>query len=88
MLNLQLDPETESYLAEILQQENLAPEELIKGLIYQRWLRLQLGKTVAERLGGHPQYLLQGVSPDLSAREHRKRAIADHLHQHYPQPSP
>lgn len=77
MLNLQLDPETETYLAEILQQENSSPEELFKSLIYQRWLRLQLGRTVVERLGGHPEHLLQGASPDLSSYEHRKRAIAD-----------
>lgn len=82
MLNLQLDPESETYLAEILQQENLSPEELFKSLIYQRWLRLQLGRTVVERLGGHPEYLLQGAAPDLSSRDRRKQAIADHLMRH------
>lgn len=84
MLNLQLDLETETYLAEILQQENLLPEELIKSLIHQRWLRLQLGKTVVERLGGHPVHLLQDASPDLSVRVDRKRALAQHLVQHHP----
>lgn len=89
MLNLQLDPQTEAYLAEILQQENSSPEALIKSLIYQRWLRLQLGKTVVERLGGHPEHLLQAAAPDLSQRDQRKRAIANHLlasHSHPPAP--
>lgn len=87
MLNLPLDPQTAAYLAEILQQENSSPEVLIKSLIYQRWLRLQLGKTIVERLGGHPEHLLQAAVPDLSQRDQRKRAIANHLLTSHSQPS-
>ena len=36
-------------------------------------------KTVVERLGGHPQHLLQDAPPHLSERENRKQAIAEYL---------
>ena len=40
-------------------------------------------QTIVERLGGHPQYLLQNAPPDLSEREPRKQAIAAYLsHRH------
>jgi len=85
MLNLHLNPETESYLAEILQQEKTTPDELIQMLIRQRWLRLQSNRTLVERRGGHPEHLLQDASPNLSERENRKQAIADHLMQRHSQ---
>jgi len=84
-LNLHLNPETESYLAEILQQEKTTPDELIQMLIRQRWLRLQSNRTLVERRGGHPEHLLQDASPNLSERENRKQAIADHLMQRHSQ---
>jgi len=85
MLNLHLNPETESYLAEILQQEKTTPDELIQTLIRQRWLCLQSNRTLVERRGGHPEYLLQDASPNLSERENRKQAIAEHLMQRHSQ---
>ena len=39
----------------------------------------QLCKTIVERRGGHPQYLLQNAPTDLSSRETRKLLIAEHL---------
>jgi hypothetical protein len=85
MLTIQLDPETESYLTEILEQENTTPEELIKHLLHQRWISLQSGKTIVERRGGHPEHLLQNAPVDLSERENRKRVIADYLTKRHPQ---
>lgn len=38
MLSIKLDQETESYLAEIITQENIILEELLKKLIYQEIL--------------------------------------------------
>jgi hypothetical protein len=85
MLNIELDPQTAAYLAEILQQENTTPDELIQGLIRQHWLglpnRTLANRTLVERRGGHPEHLLQTAPPDLSEREARKQAIAQHLSQ-------
>jgi hypothetical protein len=36
-------------------------------------------QTIVERLGGHPQYILQDAPPELSERENRKAAIAEYL---------
>ena len=41
MLSINLDRETESYLAEIIAQENSTSEELLKKLIYQHWQTLK-----------------------------------------------
>jgi Arc/MetJ-type ribon-helix-helix transcriptional regulator len=80
MLTVRLDKETERQLAELLAREKDANRsELIKRLIRERWLALQLGKTVVERRGGHPQHLLQDAPADLSERSQRKDAIADYL---------
>ncbi|WP_299402135.1 hypothetical protein [Acaryochloris sp. IP29b_bin.148] len=80
MLTVRLNEETEQQLAELLAHEKDANRsELIKRLIRERWLSLQLGKTVAERRGGHPKYPLTDAPPDRSERENRKQAIANHL---------
>ncbi len=79
MLSINLDQETESYLAEIIAKENISSEELLKELIYQRWQTLQPRKTLFERRGGHPKHLLQDAPDDLSLREKRKNMIANHI---------
>jgi hypothetical protein len=79
MFTIELDPETAAYLTEIAERENMAPEVLIKQLLYQRWVDLQTGKTLVERRGGHPQHLLEDAPPDLSERANRKQAIANYL---------
>ncbi|NJO43977.1 MAG: hypothetical protein HC769_27275 [Cyanobacteria bacterium CRU_2_1] len=85
MLNLELDPETEAYLIEIAKREETTPEALIKSLIHQRWGSLQPRQTIVERRGGHPEHLLQDAPPNLSEREHRKRAIAEYLMKRHPE---
>jgi hypothetical protein len=85
MLTVRLDPETEQQLAEILAHETDANRsELVKRLIRERWLALNLDNTFVERRGGHPQHLLQNAPPDLSERATRKQAIADYLKQRHP----
>ncbi|AFZ56653.1 hypothetical protein H6G54_00290 [Anabaena cylindrica FACHB-243] len=79
MLSINLDQETESYLAEIITQENITSEELLKKLIYQHWQTLKPRQTLAQRRGSHPKYLLQDASPDLSLRENRKRTVAEYI---------
>ncbi|WP_204104799.1 MULTISPECIES: hypothetical protein [Spirulina sp. CCY15215] len=98
MLNLQLDRETESHLAEILAAEQTNSEELVKRLIYEHWLIVQShplktrpaiverrgedseeAKTIVERLGGHPEYLLQDAHQELSSRSTRKRLVAEYI---------
>ncbi len=85
MLNIQLDPETEARLVEILAREKTTSDELIKRLVQERWLSLQPRKTIVERRGGHPEHLLEDVPPDLSERANRKKAIADYLKKKHPQ---
>jgi len=79
MFNIELDHETEACLVEILAKEKTTSNELIKRLVKERWLSLKSRQTVFERRGGHPEYLLENAPPDLSERDNRKRAIADHL---------
>jgi len=76
---IRLDEETEAHLADILAHEKTDRSELIRRLINERWVSLQAGLTVAERMGGHPKYLLEGADPNLSERSNRKKAIAARL---------
>jgi hypothetical protein len=79
MLSINLDRETESYLAEIIALENITSEELLKQLIYQHWQTPQPRQTLAERRGGHPKHLLQGALPDLPLRENHKAIVENHI---------
>ena len=79
MMSINLDRETETYLAEIITQENITSEELLKKLIYQYWQTIKPRQTLAQRRGKHPENLLQDADPDLSLRENRKKAIAKHI---------
>lgn len=82
MGTVRLDKQTELWLADLLAKgEASNPKELIERLIRERWLSLQLDKTIVERHGGHPQYLLQDAPSGLSERENRKQAIAGYLKQ-------
>jgi len=83
MLSVELDKDTEAYLAEILAKEKTTSDQLIKSLIRDRWLSLQPTQTIVERLGGHPQHLLQDAPPDLSERENRKQAIGEYIMKRY-----
>lgn len=79
MLIVRLDEEAEQQLRDILAHEKTDNSELIRRLIQQRWLALQIGKTVVERLGCPPKHLLKDADPNLSERPNRKRAIAAYL---------
>ncbi|WP_250124202.1 hypothetical protein [Chroococcidiopsis sp. CCMEE 29] len=84
MLTVRLDEETERQLADILAHETVTNcSELIKRLIRDRWVALQVDKTIVERRGGHPQHLLQDAPADLSERPQRKQAIAEYLKQRH-----
>ncbi|MDJ0729131.1 MAG: hypothetical protein QNJ33_03980 [Crocosphaera sp.] len=60
-------------------------QALLKKLIYEHWLTLNPRQTIVERRGGHPKYLLQDASSDLSLRENRKQAIAEKIQQSHQQ---
>jgi len=83
-MNIELDQETEARLVEILAREKTTSDELIKRLVQERWLSLQPRQTIVERLGGHPEHLLEDAPPDLSERANRKKAIADYLKKKHP----
>ncbi|HYW21993.1 MAG TPA: hypothetical protein VE956_22315 [Nodularia sp. (in: cyanobacteria)] len=78
MISINLDRETEIYLAEIITQENTTSEELLKQLIYQHWQTIKPRQTLAQRRGKHPDNLLQDADPDLSLRENRKNIVAEY----------
>jgi len=88
MLTIELDRETEAYLVEILGREKTTSDELIKRLVKDRWLSLQPRQTIVERLGGHPEHLLEDAPPGLSERANRKKAIAAYLEKRHPQYHP
>ena len=77
MISINLDRETEIYIAEIITQENITSEELLKQLIYQHWQTIKPRQTLAQRRGKHPENLLQDAAPDLSLRENRKNIVAE-----------
>lgn len=79
LIAVRLDPETEAHLADIQAYEKTDKSELIRRLINERWLSLQAGQTLVERMGGHPKHLLEGADPDLSERPNRQKAIAQYL---------
>jgi hypothetical protein len=78
MLNITLDSESAEYLTEILTQENITSDELVKQLLHDRWLALQPRPTILERMGGYPEVLLQG-SVDLSDRDVRKAQVLNQV---------
>ena len=85
MLSINLDRETENYLADIISEENISSEELLKKLIYEHWQSLKPRKTLLQRRGGHPQHLLENAPPDLSLRENRKKVVAEYIQNHHQQ---
>jgi len=85
MLSINLDRETENYLADMISEENISSEELLKKLIYEHWQSLKPRKTLSQRRGGHPQHLLENAPPDLSLRENRKKVVAEYIQNHHQQ---
>lgn len=79
LIAVRLDEGTEAHLADILAHEHTDRSELIRRLINDRWVSLQAGQTVVERMGGHPKYLLTDAPPNLSERKTRKKAQAAYL---------
>jgi hypothetical protein len=79
MLSINLDRETESYLAEIIAQENTSSEEILKKLIYQHWQTLKSRQTLAQRRGNPPKHLLQNAPSDTSLRENRKKIVSEYI---------
>jgi hypothetical protein len=84
MLNVNLDDEAEKYLVEIMAQEKITSNELIKRLLHEHWQSLQPRKTILERMGGYPEHLLQGPS-DLSDRDARYKYLAEYFQKRYEQ---
>jgi predicted transcriptional regulator len=77
-ISIRLDDDTEAKLRDLLAALKANQTDLIKRLISERWVLLQMGKTFLERRGGHPEHLLSGPA-DLSEREVRKRTMAKNL---------
>ena len=80
MLKVELDPETEAYLADILTKEKTTSDELLKRLIYQHWLSLQPRNPIIEKPGEPPHHLPQ--------QENQQSAIATKTRRRVPLGSP
>jgi hypothetical protein len=78
MLAVNLDDEAEEYLIEILAQEHISSQELVKKLLRDHLSILKPTQTVLDRMGDYHQALWDG-EVDLSARSVRKGKIAEHL---------
>lgn len=52
--------------------------DAVRALINEKFEALQADKTLLERRGGHPKYLLNG-NTDLSERVNRKSAVSKKL---------
>lgn len=80
MLTINLDNESEKYLVEILSEEKITSQELVKKLLRNHWINVRKQQTVLEKMGGYPEYLLEGKE-DLSDRDTRQQKIAEYLKQ-------
>jgi hypothetical protein len=80
MLTINIDHESEKYLIEILSEEKITSQELVKKLLRNYWANLKQPQTVLERMGGYPKDLLE-ITEDLSDRDIRKQKISEYLQQ-------
>ena len=80
MLTVNLDHESEKYLIEILSEEKITSQELVKKLLRNHWITLKKSPTILEKMGGYPEHLLD-EKEDLSDRDIRKQKIAKYLRQ-------
>lgn len=78
MLNVRLSEEDEKKLDEILTKTKMDRSSLVRKMIADQWMALQLGKTFVERAGGHPKHLLNGPG-NLSDPKVQKAEIAKAL---------
>jgi hypothetical protein len=80
MLAINIDNESEKYLIEILAEEKITSQELVKKLLRNYWTNLKQPQTILERMGGYPEDLLE-TTEDLSDRDIRKQKISEYLQQ-------
>ncbi|MDB9496824.1 hypothetical protein PN441_18065 [Spirulina major CS-329] len=78
MLAVNLDDEAEQYLIEILAQERVPSQELVKKLLRDYLATIRPSQTVLDRMENYNAALFDG-EVDLSARSVRKGKIAEHL---------
>lgn len=78
MMTINLDDEAEKYLLEILAQEGITSQELVKKLLHSYFMNRQSNQTVLERMGGYPENLLEGEL-NLSDRDLRQQKISEYL---------
>jgi hypothetical protein len=78
MLTINLDDEAEKYLIEILSQEKINSQELVKKLLRNHLTDLKQPTSILERMGGYPEHLLEETA-DFSDRDMRKNIISKKL---------
>lgn len=77
-LTVKLADQEQNRLEAIAAAMNANQSDAIRALINEKFEALQADKTLVERRGGHPQFLLDGP-PELSGRDARKSELAEKL---------
>lgn len=87
MMTQELDRETERYLADILKQQKITTDELIRQLIRDRWLMLQQVPAPNELNTGLNTELNTGLESKLEMAaprpKNQKQMIADFVRRKY-----
>ncbi|MBA3995042.1 MAG: hypothetical protein C0469_16105 [Cyanobacteria bacterium DS2.3.42] len=77
-LTVKLAEQEQTRLEAIATAMQANQSDAIRTLINEKFEALQADKTLVERRGGHPKYLLDGPA-NLSERESRKSLVAEKL---------
>ena len=78
-LTVRLDRETEHCLQELLEETGQDKSSLIRQLIRERWQHRQPSPSIAQRIGGHPEFFLNTAPPGSADREQRRRRLGQIL---------
>ncbi|MBD2104465.1 hypothetical protein [Leptolyngbya sp. FACHB-261] len=84
MRNINLDEQTEQQLADLVAYAQTDESSLLQSLIQERWLAMQPGRSVIERLGGLPRHRLEGP-PNLSDPDVSLAHLDAHIQSQNPQ---
>ncbi len=78
-LTVRLDRETEHCLQELLEETGQDKSSLIRQLIRERWQHRQPSPSIAQKIGGHPEFFLNTAPPGSADREQRRRRLGQVL---------
>ncbi len=77
-LTVRLSDEDEQKLGQIVTAMRSDKSDVVRKLITDQWVALQVGRTFVERRGGHPKSLGVGAA-NLSSRDQRKTQLGEYF---------